>query len=55
MVTSRRDDYSEYVRQLFPSEDKRNMEVVRNITFQITGDCNCAVPTATSTTRAAAS
>ena len=40
MVTSRRDDYSEYVRQLFPSEDKRNMEVVRNITFQITGDCN---------------
>lgn len=40
MVTNRRDNYSEYIRQLFPSEDKRNMEVVRDITFQITGDCN---------------
>ena len=40
MVINKRDNYSEYIRQLFPADDKHNMEVVRDITFQITGDCN---------------
>lgn len=35
----RRDEYAEYVRQLFPFDGEPNMQTARAITFQVTDDC----------------
>lgn len=40
MVKNNRDNYPEYIRELFPSDDGDNMQIIRDVTFQITGDCN---------------
>ena len=41
MVTGhiRRDEYAEYVRQLFSFDGEPNMQTARAITFQVTDDC----------------
>ena len=52
MVT-RSEDYSNFVHRLF-NNGNLGLEACRNVTFQVTGDCNCAVRIAMNITRAAA-